>query len=285
MAKKIRFPLEMEQGVEVRSLEELRDKFSLARMLVYVSNGKLITWLRDRYVDDIADAIEALAIEDIDLAKKVSAIFDVPYDEQTAIDMEKSEARNRRLGMLKEYTMERRFLDAIDSVAFTQDEVYDLLDEDMKTIFLCGEKFSIPLSKKGMTYIGVNKPVVIVDSKQEVNWQEKSIALIDVIYDEKYQTIVDEAERKRNGLGKEQGDFISKDQPTTQYSSGGYCKDSILNFMLSPSEKSAAEGCYNKIKNQLDKFQYDIDSDVADVRKKLLDSGLAGLAENYLKNL
>lgn len=34
MAKKIRFPLEMEQGIEVRSLEELKENFSLARVLV-----------------------------------------------------------------------------------------------------------------------------------------------------------------------------------------------------------------------------------------------------------
>ena len=33
MAKKVRFPLEMEDGVEVRSMEELRDNFSLSRGL------------------------------------------------------------------------------------------------------------------------------------------------------------------------------------------------------------------------------------------------------------
>ena len=34
MAKKIRFSLEMEQGVEVRSLEELRENFSLERVVL-----------------------------------------------------------------------------------------------------------------------------------------------------------------------------------------------------------------------------------------------------------
>lgn len=41
MAKKIRFPLEMENGVEVRSMEELRDNFSISRVLSYLKNGKL----------------------------------------------------------------------------------------------------------------------------------------------------------------------------------------------------------------------------------------------------
>ena len=31
MAKKIRFPLEMDNGAEVRSMEELRNNFSLGR--------------------------------------------------------------------------------------------------------------------------------------------------------------------------------------------------------------------------------------------------------------
>ena len=55
MAKKFRFPLEMENGVEVRSIEELKENFSLAKILIYLSNGKLLTWLRDRYIDDIAN--------------------------------------------------------------------------------------------------------------------------------------------------------------------------------------------------------------------------------------
>ena len=54
MAKKIRFPLEMDNGLEVRSMEELRNNFSLGRVLEYIQNGKLVIWLRDRYENNIA---------------------------------------------------------------------------------------------------------------------------------------------------------------------------------------------------------------------------------------
>lgn len=54
MAKKIRFPLEMENGIEVRSMEELRNNFALGRVLEYVQNEKLVIWLRDRYENNIA---------------------------------------------------------------------------------------------------------------------------------------------------------------------------------------------------------------------------------------
>ena len=57
MAKKVRFPLEMDNGVEVRDIHELKEKFSLNRVLNYLADGRLITWLRDRYEDDIANEI------------------------------------------------------------------------------------------------------------------------------------------------------------------------------------------------------------------------------------
>lgn len=37
--------------------------------------------------------------------------------------------------------------------------------------------------------------------------------------------------------------------------------------------------------NQIDELNYDIDTDVKDVKQKLLEDGLAGLAVNYLNNL
>ncbi len=60
MARKIRFPLKMTNGTEVRTIEELRAYFDLTAVLGYYADGKLVTWLRDRYLDSEADKIEAL---------------------------------------------------------------------------------------------------------------------------------------------------------------------------------------------------------------------------------
>ena len=96
MAKKIRFPLEMDNGVEVRSMEELRNNFSLDRVLEYIQNGKLVTWLRDRYENNIADAIAELDKTDSELPKKVSDIFDVPYDEKSEDDLKRAAERTEK---------------------------------------------------------------------------------------------------------------------------------------------------------------------------------------------
>lgn len=287
MAKKIRFPLEMEHGVMVRGIEELRENFSLARVLIYFSNGKLITWLRDRYANDIADEIEKLNIEDKELPKKISKIFDVPYDEQSEMDLEKAQERNRKLSMLKEYTMEQRFLDVVDNVAFTQDDLYDLLDEGKNIIYLCGEKFSIPLAKKDMSYIGINNPIVVIDSKTEVDWQEKKITLKDIEYDEKYKKIIEDSTTKKQKFSEDFEDGVKKESIdfNSNTTIGGYSKNSYLNFMLSPVDKKAAESCYDKIRGEIQSLNYNIDDDICKIRNLLKDAGLIGMASNYIDDL
>ena len=103
MAKTVRFPLEMDDGAEVRSMEELREHFSLARVLIHIKSGKLSKWLRARYEDEIADQIDSLDPDDQELAKKVSGIFGVPYDEKAEEELEEAVERVARLEKLKQF--------------------------------------------------------------------------------------------------------------------------------------------------------------------------------------
>lgn len=188
MAKKIRFPLVMGNGIEVRTLEELQENFSIEKVLAYYTDGKLITWLRDRYLDDIADAISELNKDDPDFTLKICNAFGVEYNEE--VDMEALEEKNRKLSLLKQYTDKKDYFDVVDDIAFNQDELYDLLDEERHTIYLCGDKFSIPLAKKEIKYIGVNNPVILINSKEIIDFTEKNIELIDVEFDEAYQSLI-----------------------------------------------------------------------------------------------
>lgn len=197
MAKKIRFPLEMDNGIEVRNMEELREHFSLAHVLRYIEDGKLSRWLRDRYENELADKIDSIDSDDQQLAKKVSEIFEVPYDEKAEEELEKAAERVTRLEKLKQFTEEECYASVIDHVAFDQDELYDLLDASAERIYLCGERFSIPLSKLGVTYTGINHPVAVIDSKVAVDWEQKQITLEGVVFDEKYQTVLAHDEEEK----------------------------------------------------------------------------------------
>lgn len=192
MAKKIRFPLEMAEGVEVRTLDELREHFSISQVLMYLENGKLDTWLRDRYEGELADLLAGLDVHDAGVASKVCEIFEVEADLSAVESMEDIQERNRKIELLKEAGVDEKYMDLVDQIAFTQDDLFDLLDDGQMTVYLCGESFSIPLGKEGITYIGINQPTVKIASKTVVDWDAKSITLTDVRFDSVYQAILDE---------------------------------------------------------------------------------------------
>lgn len=275
MAKKVRFPLEMDNGAEARSMEELREHFSLARVLRYIENGKLSKWLRDRYEDEIANEIDSLAPDDQQLAKKVSAIFDVPYDEKAEEELEKAAERVARLDKLKQFTEEEQYAAVIDQIAFEQDELYDLLDEDAEQIYLCGARFSIPLSKPGVTYIGINNPVAVIDAKQEVDWEQKKITVEGVVFDEKYQAVLDRASAERK----------EPENLTKSAKFDSYTEHSYLNFMIRPAEISSQKRKFKSAKTVLENLNYDVDADVQHKKELVHKYRVADMAIDFLNRL
>lgn len=244
MAKKIRFSLEMENGTEVRELEELKESFSLERVLYYIDNGRLFTWLRDRYHDDVAEQIQELDRDDPDYNKKLCGIFEVEYDESAAEDMERAAERARKLALLKELTDDSSYASKIDSMAFDQDDLYDLLDDGITEIYLCGERFSVPLGKKGISYIGVNKPTVVISSKMVVDFSEKNITFTNIKFDEKYQALVDAAAPKQQ---------LSK---SVSSSFGGY-QESYIGAIMTPEQKQKSKELYAALSDALNGVAFD----------------------------
>ena len=292
MAKKIRFPLEMDGGGEVRDIDSLRKHFSLQRVMGYLADGKLITWLRDRYANDLADAIEAVDRNDESLARRICEILGVDFDEEAEENIEKAEERNKKLARLKEVTLEKEFLDNVDNVALEQDDLYDLLDEGVNKIYLCGDRFSIPLSKEGVSYIGINNPVVAIDSKVEIDWKEKKIALSGVKFDSKYQEVVESAEDTKRKLYQKAVENVTgkvsnqhKSEIRTVVSYGKYKDDSYINFMLTPADKKESEKSFCILAKEVSLFKYNVDDDIQNAKKILVDSGIVNLAKKYLKSL
>ena len=84
MTMKKRFPLLMEEEIEVKNLEELQNEFSLSKVKGYFENGQLMEWLRGIYRDDMAVALEGLDKEDPYLEKNICSILNVSYKKESA---------------------------------------------------------------------------------------------------------------------------------------------------------------------------------------------------------
>lgn len=108
MGKKIRFPLKLSEGAEVRTLEELREHFDLEAVLEYYKNGKLLTWLEDRYLEGEAEAVQALDEASPDFQRRLCEVFQVEYTGGD-IDLEAIERRQERLKRLRSITDEAEY--------------------------------------------------------------------------------------------------------------------------------------------------------------------------------
>lgn len=176
MAKKVKFPLDMGNEVYVRTLEELKENYNSEKVTEYFLDGRLLTWLNDRYFDDEADQVRELTEQEdkTNLAAKLGKIFGVEIQED--VDVENLEVRREKLERLRGITSDDNILNSADLVAFSQEELGDLLDEGAEVIYLCGEKFRIPLSVENVKYIGVNNPTVTISGKGEIDLEKSGIA-------------------------------------------------------------------------------------------------------------
>ena len=165
----------MKNGAEVRTLDELKENFDLESVLGYFTDGKLATWFADRYYDEKAEAVSALSADTPELNAKLCNILEVEYQgDDDVADLEYIQRRNEKLRMLSAYTDNKDILNNIDIVAMSQDELFDILDEHPEKVYLYGEKFSIPYGAKNVCYIGVNNPLIILETDKSIDKYEEA---------------------------------------------------------------------------------------------------------------
>ena len=182
MAKK-RFALIMKDGLEVRNIDDLKAHFDMNSVVREFKDGRLLTWLEDRYYDEEAAAIKKILPGDDYLAQKLCKIFGVETPEDIA-------RRAERLNRLKNYTSDKNILANVDRVAFDQEDLADLLDEDVDEIYLCANRFVIPLRMKNKNYIGVGDAVAVIRSKEPVDFGKLNIKFKKISFDDDYKKIL-----------------------------------------------------------------------------------------------
>ena len=109
--------------------------------------------------------------------------------ENEEIDLKEIEWRNERITELKQYTDDPKIINNVDLVVFNQEELADLLDDDEPVIYLCQNKFTIPLKVKNKKYIGVGKVEVIITSNTDINFEKFNIEFENIQLNLAHKTI------------------------------------------------------------------------------------------------
>lgn len=197
MAKKIKIPLEMVNGVTVRTVEELKENWDLEKIVSYYHNGRLLTWLNDRYYSEQAEKLKLL--ETItnahELQKQLCSIFDMPFVEDECVDVHAVAVKIEKIERLRKLTSDDEILKNVDKVAFDQEELAHLLDENEPIIYLADNMFTIPLAVKNKKYIGVGTVTAVIVSNKPVDFEKMNIFFENIQFDEKYNNLVNTPER------------------------------------------------------------------------------------------
>ena len=181
MARNVKFPLKMADGEEVRTLEEFKEHFDIESAVKYFSDGSLLVWLQSRYYDEEADKISKLSKDDAkNFYKELCMIFGIESEEE--VDPELIAWRQERLNRLKKYTRDENILANVDKVAFNQEDLADLLDEGTDEIYLCANRFVIPLRMKNKVYIGVKDAIAVLGNNKPADFAKLGIKFKNVSF-------------------------------------------------------------------------------------------------------
>lgn len=195
MARKMKAPLPMKNGVYARNMNEFRGAFDYKLVLGYLDDGRLNKWLVERGYEAEAEKLNNLVIHN---PKDICAILGVPYN-TTYEDYNSQEVvdEHNKKQLLKGYTNDEALLAKSKSAAFNQTDLDNLVMNGEKKILLVSKKFRIPLDVQGLTYICVSNPVVYVNSNEWVDFENLKISFEgDYQFDEAYQKIL--AQYKEN---------------------------------------------------------------------------------------
>ena len=183
MARKVKFALEMADGTKVRnSIEELREHFDMQSVASYYLSGKLLEWLEDRYYDDEAAKIEELDKDAPNLNAQLCAIIGVDASEFDALDVEAVERLNEKKSILRQKTSDSSIIENAVITALTQEDLADLLDLESPVIYLCGDKFNIPIRVEHKKYVGIlGTPKIEIRATSDDDLRKKDIIFENVM--------------------------------------------------------------------------------------------------------
>ena len=171
------FKLKMKDGVEVSTLEELRENFDLEAVVNYFKSGDLLKWLEDRFYDDEADAISEIRAGDDNLAAKICAALNVECN----YNLEFMQRVREKKSILSEKTDDESIIDNAVTTALNQEDLATLIQMDYKTIYLCGELFNVPIRVPNMKYIGIlGTPKIKIRAKSQEELDAKQISFENV---------------------------------------------------------------------------------------------------------
>lgn len=216
MVKKIKFALEMKNGFKVRTLEELRKNFDLEKAVRYFLDGRLEKWLEDRYYEKEVESLRQLEPTEPNI-DALCNILAVPCDKNANVDVSSILRQQEKLNKLKQITTDETIWKSVDCVAFSQEELENIVEQGKCQIYLYGQNFVIPVEEKDRTYIGIGETTtatIDVGSVNELRKRGVSFYHVNILQNSIDKTLSIMKNKDRSPSMKDKGHSFFEDRYT-----------------------------------------------------------------------
>lgn len=248
MAKKIKFPLEMKDGVMVRTLEELKANFDNEKLIGHWLSGKLKTWLKDRHYDSQLVKINAIDASSktvlVELCKALEISIDITKNQ---VQVDEITKRQKKIQVIRQYIDDKDIIEHIDNVAMNQTELEALLHRKVHKIYIFGERYIFnEMSLKNVLLIGINSPTIKIETDSIVDFNEMKVQFQGCKFDYKYLELLEKKQIEEEYAYKKN----RKD----------YKVSSTFFYMISIEDQIFSKKLYNNVQEEISDFEFDIDS-------------------------
>lgn len=229
MPKKVKFPLEMKNGVKVRSLEEMRCNFDAEDLVRHYISGKLQTWLGDRcYYSELEKINNIRSKENL-----VNILCDIlgidSLQISTVIDYDEIAEKTNKIQKLKMYTDNPNVIGNVNNVAFCQEEFDKLISNGLSEIYLVNNQYHLILKNVcNIRIVGIGNVVLSVKEFENIDINKSGIAFDNIQFEGDFNDII--ANKKRNLE---------------------YCKSSFFFDKITGKDEDSIIQIYDKIKKNI----------------------------------
>lgn len=237
----------MKDSVMVRTLEELQEKFDAEKLIGHWLSGKLQTWLSDRHYDEQLAKINTINASGETVLTELCEVLGIGIDKSDhLVNVSVLAKQQERRKIIRQFTDDKDVLDNIDVVAMNQVELESLLYSHIDRIYLCGKVFKIGIEIRNIVFIGLDNPVIKIETDSLVDFGEINVRFQGCKLDDKYLELLEakriEAESVHKKKRKE------------------YVVSSTFDYMLNEEDRIRSKILYDKVQEKLTEFEFDIDA-------------------------
>ena len=169
--------LKTKDGKILDDLGDLREKCDVDEIMAFYDAGRLVPWLHEGAFVVEGKKIAAIDKDDKNIEDKICEILGIKKE----LSAEEKERLKEKTDYLRQKGANEWQLSKAAQTALKQRDLAELWEKKEQTIYLCGEKFHISITKPAKKYIGIlGTPKITIDATSDVEIESKGITFENV---------------------------------------------------------------------------------------------------------